>query len=160
MALGRGIAVGACVGALGLAALGCGAEEHANAPRPAAPVRLSVAISDEAITVTPSKIGIGEERHRQIEQNQDHAQPDIGTNKPLTVVFVSANLTPTDSKLEIHGPKDFTSGLLVANGNGSYQAALPTGSYTLSAADIPGSKPAKLLVGPFRASSQNDVLLP
>lgn len=152
--------MGACVGALGLAALGCGAEEHANVARPAAPVRVSVAITEESITVTPSKIGIGEERHRQIEQNQDHAQPDIRTNEPLTVVFVSANLTPTDSKLEIHGPKDLTSGLLVANGNGSYQAALPTGSYTLSAADIPGSKPAKLLVGPFRGSSQNDVLLP
>jgi hypothetical protein len=160
MALGRGIAVGACVGALGLATLGCGAEEHANVARPAPPVRVSVAISEESITVTPSKIGIGEERHRLIEQNQDHPQPDIRTNKPLTVVFVSGNLTPTDSKLEIHGPKDFTSGLLVANGNGSYQAALPTGSYMVSAADIPGSKPAKLLVGPYRASSQNDVLLP
>lgn len=152
--------MGACVGALGLAALGCGAEEHANTPRPAAPVRVSVAISEESITVTPSKIGIGEERHRQIEQNQDHSQPDIRTNEPLTVVFVSANLTRTDSKLEIHGPKDFTSGSLVANGNGSYRAGLPTGSYTVSAADIPGSKPAKLLVGPYRASSQNDVLLP
>jgi hypothetical protein len=160
MALGRGIAVGACVGALGLAALGCGAEEHANVARPGVPVRVSVAISEDSITVTPAKIGIGEERHRQIEQNQDHSQPDIHTNEPLTVVFVSANLTRTDSKLEIHGPKDFTSGPLVANGNGSYQAALPTGSYTVSAADIPGSKPAKLLVGPYRASSQNDVLLP
>ncbi len=73
MALGRGIAVGACVGALGLAALGCGAEEHANVARPAAPVRVSVAISEESITVTPSKIAFGEERHRQIEQNEDHA---------------------------------------------------------------------------------------
>ena len=91
--------------------------------------------------MTPSKIAFGEERHRQIEQNEDHAQPDIHTKAPLTVVFVSANLTPTDSKLEIHGPKNFTSGPLVANGNGSYQAALPTGSYTVSAADIPGSKP-------------------
>ena len=152
--------MGACVGALGLAALGCGAEEHANVPRPAAPVRVSVAISEESITVTPSTVAIGEERHREIEQNQAHAQPDIRTNEPLTVVFVSANLTRTDSKLEIHGPKDFTSGPLVANGNGSYRAGLPTGSYTVSAADIPGSKPAKLLVGPYRASSQNDVLLP
>jgi hypothetical protein len=160
MALGRGIAVGACVGALALSALGCGAEDHANAPRPAPPVRVSVAISEDSITVTPSEVALGEERHRQIEQNQDHAQPDIRTKEPLDVVFVSANLTSTDSKLEIHGPKDATSGPLVANGNGSFQASLPTGSYTVSAADLPGSKPAKLLVGPYRASSQNDVLLP
>ena len=87
------------------------------------------------------------------------AQPPIRTNGPLTVVFVAANLTNFDSHLEIHGPKDVTSGPLVANGNGSFQAGLPTGSYTVSAADIPGSKPAKLTVGPYRASSQNDVLL-
>jgi hypothetical protein len=160
MAPGRGIAVGACIGALALAALGCGAEEHANTPRPSPPVRVSVAISSDSITVTPSEIGIGEERSRQIQQNQNSKQPDIRTKAPLTVVFVSANLTRTDSRLEIRGPKDTTSDLLVANGNGSYQTALPTGSYQISAADIPGAKPAKLLVGPYRASSQNDVLLP
>ena len=30
----------------------------------------------------------------------------------------------------------------------------------ISAADIPGAKPAKLVVGPYRTSSENDVLLP
>jgi len=160
MALGRGIAVGACAGALALASLGCGAEEHANVPRPAPPVRVSVAIHSDSITVTPSIIALGPEKSKLIEQNEDQPQPSIRTNEPLTVVFVSANLTPTDSKLEIRGPKSTSSGLLVANGNGSYQTALPTGRYTVAAADIPGAKPARLLVGPYRASSQNDVLLP
>jgi hypothetical protein len=160
MALGRGIAVGACVGALALASIGCGAEEHKNEPRPAPPVRLSVAIHSDSITVTPSRVGIGPEKSKLIEQNRAESQPGIPTDKPLVVIFVSANLTPNDSKLVIHGPKDTASGLLVANGNGSFQTALPTGSYTLSAAGIPGAGPAKLLVGPFRASSQNDVLLP
>jgi hypothetical protein len=160
MALGRGIAVGACVGSLALASIGCGAEEHKNEPRPAPPVRLSVAIHSDSITVTPSRVGIGPEKSQLIEQNRAESQPGIRTDKPLVVVFVSANLTPNDSKLVIHGPKDTASGLLVANGNGSFQTALPTGSYTLSAAGIPGAGPAKLLVGPFRASSQNDVLLP
>ena len=74
MALGRGIAVGACVGALALAALGCGAEEHANDPRPAPPIRVSVAISNDSITVTPSQIGVGpEERRKQIQQNRGPA---------------------------------------------------------------------------------------
>ena len=152
--------MGACVGALGLASVGCGAEEHANEPRPSPPVRVSVAIHSDSITVTPSKVGLGPEKSKLIEQNQEQEQPSIRTNAPLTVVFVSANLTPTDSSLEIHGPKDTSSGLLVANGNGSYQTALPSGRYTIAAADIPGAKPASFMVGPYRASSQNDVLLP
>ncbi len=160
MALGRGIAVGACVGALGLASLGCGAEEHANTQRPSPPVRVSVAIHSDSITVTPSKVGLGPEKSKLIEQNEEEEQPSIRTDAPLTVVFVSANLTGTDSKLEIRGPKSTSSGLHVANGNGSYQTALPTGRYTVAAADIPGARPANLLVGPYRASSQNDVLLP
>jgi hypothetical protein len=160
MALGRGIAAGACVGALALASIGCGAEEHKNEQRPAPPVRLSVAIQTDSITVTPSRVGIAPEKSKLIEQNRSEEQPAIRTDKPLVVVFVSANLTPNDSKLVIHGPKDAASGLLVANGNGSFQTALPTGAYTVSAADIPGARPAKLLVGPYRASSQNDVLLP
>jgi len=160
MGLGRGIAVGVCVGALGLASLGCGAEEHANTPRPSPPVRVSVAIHSGAITVTPSKVGLGPEKSKLIDQNEEQPQPSIRTNEPLTVVFVSANLTRTDSSLEIRGPKDTGSGLLVANGSGSYQTALPTGRYTVAAADIPGAKPADFLVGPYRASSQNDVLLP
>ena len=51
MALGRGIAAAACVGALSLAALGCGAEEHPNEPRPSAASRVSVAINDDGISV-------------------------------------------------------------------------------------------------------------
>ena len=160
MALGRGIATGACVATLALTAFGCGAEERPNDPRPAPPTRVSVAIGKDSVTVTPSRIGMGPERDKLIQQNRKQAQPPIHTRAPLNVVFVSANLTPTDSKLEIHGPKDATSGLLVANGNGTYQAALPTGTYTVSAADIPAAKPATLVVGSYRASSQNDVLLP
>lgn len=152
--------MGACAGALAFASLGCGAEEHVNAPRPSPPVRVSVAIHSGSITVTPSTVGLGPERSKLIEQNAEQPQPAIDTDKPLTVVFVSANLTTTDTKLEIRGPKSTTSGLLVANGNDSYQTALPTGRYTLTAADIPGAEPARFLVGPYRASSQNDVLLP
>jgi hypothetical protein len=160
MALGRGIATGACIAALAVTALGCGAEERPNDPRPTAPTRVSVAIGKDSVTVTPSRIGVGPEKDKLIQQNRAQAQPPIDTDAPLNVVFVSANLTPTDSKLEIQGPKTATSGLLVANGNSTYQAALPTGTYTVSAADIPGAKPATLVVGPYRASSQNDVLLP
>lgn len=161
MALGRrACAAGACVAALAVGALGCGAQERPNEPRPGPPTRVSVAISKDTVTVTPARIGEGTEKITLIQQNKSHAQPPIHTNEPLNVVFVTANLTPTDSKLEIRGPKEATSGLLAGNGNGTFQAALPTGTYTVTAADIPGLKPAKLVVGSYRASSQNDVLLP
>jgi hypothetical protein len=103
---------------------------------------------------------MGPERKELIQQNRRQPQPPIQGAGPLDVVFVTANLTPTNSKLEIHGPKNATSGLLVGEGNNTYQAALPTGTYRVSAAGMPGAKPATLTVGPYRASSQNDLLLP
>lgn len=152
---------GACVGAMALGGLSaCGAEEHVNDPRPAAPVRVSVAVAEDSITVTPSRIAFGPEESKQIPQNQGQAQKDIGDEGPLNVVLVSANLTPDEAKLKITGPKNRTSGPLVANGNNSFQVGLPTGTYTVSAEGVPGAEPAKLMVGPYRASSQNDLLLP
>ncbi|HEX7059920.1 MAG TPA: hypothetical protein VF176_08740 [Solirubrobacterales bacterium] len=152
----------AIVTALGALAflVGCGAEERINEARTSPPVRVSVSITDDAITVQPNAIGIGPARTQQIPQNQNSAQPPIRTNAPLTVVFVAANLTDSDSRLEVRGAKNATSGPLTANSNGSLQVDLPTGAYLVSAADIPGAKPARLAVGPYRASSQNDVLLP
>ncbi len=60
----------------------------------------------------------------------------------------------------IHGPRDSTSEPVYANSPGTFQVDLPTGSYTISAARHPGRQPGKLVVGPYRASSENDVLLP
>jgi hypothetical protein len=158
---GRGRFAAVCVlGALTLAAAGCGTASHANDPRPSPPARVSVTITRKAVTARPAAIGLGPDRTQQIPQNEDSAQPPIRSRGPLTVVFVAANLTPFDSHLEVRGPRRATSGPLVANGNGSFQIELPTGAYTLTAADIPAAKPARLIVGPYRASSQNDVLLP
>jgi hypothetical protein len=161
MGRGRGrVAAGCILGALALVAAGCGAEEHPNELRPQPPTRVSVTITPRAITVQPPRIAIGSEPTQQIPQNQHAGQPSVRSKRPLDVVLVAANLTDFDSKLELHGPKDFSSGPLVANGNGSLQATLPTGVYMVSAADIPNAKPVRLTVGPYRSSSQNDVLLP
>jgi hypothetical protein len=162
MAFGRGILAGACVGALALAGLSaCGAEEHANDLRPAPPVRVSVAVTDSAITVTPDRIGVGPEEAKIIPQNKGQKQPNIpGDKVPLNVVFVSANLTHDEGKLQVTGPRTATSGALVADGNNLFQIGLPTGIYKISAKGIPGAEPATLAVGPYRASSQNDLLLP
>lgn len=157
---GRLVAAGCVLAALALAAAGCGTQESANEPRPQPPTRVSIAITPRAITVRPPRIAFGPEPTQQIPQNQHAGQPPVHSNAPLDVVLVTVNLTDFDSKLELRGPKDVTSGPLVANGNGSLQARLPTGVYTVSAADIPGAKPVRFAVGPYRTSSQNDVLLP
>jgi hypothetical protein len=147
--------------ALALLGAGCGAEEHVNDPRPQSPTRVSIAISEDAISVQPGRIAIGSEPTQQIPQNQHAKQPAVRSNAPLNVVFVAANLTDTDSQLEVRGAgKDLTSEPLYANANGTLQAILPTGIYRISAADIPGAETAQLVVGPRRTSSENDLLLP
>jgi hypothetical protein len=154
------VAAGCVVGAIALTAVGCGAQEHANEARPQPPTRVSVTLTPRAITVQPARIAIGPEPSQQIPQNQHAGQPAVRSKAPLDVVFVTANLTSSNSKLKLLGPKNATSGPLVANGNGSFQASLPTGAYTVRAAGIAGAKPVHFTVGPYRSSSQNDVLLP
>lgn len=157
---GRFAVAGCALGALALLGAGCGAEENVNDPRPQPPTRVSVSITPRAITVQPPRIAIGPEPTQQIPQNQHAPQPQVRSKAPVDVVFVTANLTDTDSRLEVRGPKNVKSEALVANGNGSLLTALPTGSYTVRAADIPGAKPVRFTVGPFRSSSENDLLLP
>ena len=84
----------------------------------------------------------------------------VKQNTPLLVWITVANLTNFDSHIEISGPRDRTSPLVVANGTASFKAFLPTGDYLVSAADIPGAVAARLNVGPDRTSSANDLLLP
>jgi hypothetical protein len=151
----------ACVlGALAISVAGCGAEEHVNEQRPQAPTRVSVTITREAITVAPVAIGTGPDHTQQIPQNQNTSQPPIRTKAPLNVVFVTANLTDADSKLKIEGPRSVESEEIFANSNDSFLVDLPAGTYTVSATGVSGAKPATLSVGSYRASSQNDVLLP
>ena len=162
MVLGRArVAGGGALAALVLALVGagCGAESHPNEPRPAVPIRVSVTIGENGIVVKPSTIAMGPEKHQQLPQNQDHPQPNIKTQAPVAVVFVTANQTGTDSKLVIHGPRNATSAPIIANSPGTFAAELPTGSYTIAAPGVSGS-PATLKIGPYRASSKNDLLLP
>ncbi len=149
------------VALLALVGTGCGAKEHVNDPRPQPPTRISVAVSEDAVTVQPQRVATGPEPTQQIPQNQHAGQPYVRSNSPLTVVFVAANLTDVDSRLEVRGPrKTASSKRLVANGAVTLSTKLPTGVYTVIAADIPGATPGKLAVGPYRSSSENDVLLP
>lgn len=156
----KALAAGCAIVALGLIGTGCGAESHPNEPRRQPPTRVSVTVTPKAITVQPPRIAFGPEPKQQIPQNQHAGQPEVKSKAPVDIVFVTANLTEFDSRLEIRGPKNAKSDALVANGNNSLLASLPTGEYKVSAADVPSAKPVSFTVGPYRSSSQNDLLLP
>lgn len=150
---------------IGTAALlaGCGESRHASNQRPQVSTRVSVVIKSDEVVVQPLKIAMGPEKFQEIPQNQDHPEPPLKNAKgPLVVTFVTANQTGTDAKLKIKGGAGdgFESEPVFANSPASFQFGLPTGTYTITAAGVPGAKPARLEVGPYRASSQNDVLTP
>jgi hypothetical protein len=117
-----------------------------------------VTIGPKGVEVQPPRIAFGPEKSQQIPQNQNHAQPPIKTKTPVTVVLVTANQTGKDTKLEVHGRVDASSQTIPARSPGSLQTDLPTGTYTLTSSG--GGGTGKLVVGPYRASSKNDLLLP
>jgi hypothetical protein len=163
MGPGRGKAALAC--ALGglvltLPLLGCGAEEHANDPRPPIPVEVTVSLAENQVSVQPSEVGSGDGDRQAISQNEGVESPEFDPDSPLNVVFTVANLTPVDTQLEIEGPKQATSELIVGRGTTRFEVALPSGDYSIGAADLPNAAEASFSVGPERVSSQNDLLLP
>ena len=140
---------------------GCGESRHANEQRPSPSTRISIRVSPKEVIVQPLSVATGPEKTQQIPQNQNDPQPPIRRSKvPLDVIFVTTNQTENDLHLRIRGTKEAESGTVYANGPGNFQTSLPTGSYTISAAGVPGAKAGHLTVGSYRASSQNDVLLP
>ena len=154
--------IGALIGAAALL-VGCGESRHANDQRPQVSTRVSVTISPTQVMVQPLKVAFGPEKFQQAPQNQDHAQPPLKNSKgPLDVTFVTANQTSTDAQLMLRGGagSGIESETIFANSPGTFHLNLPTGSYTISAVGLPEAKPGHLKVGSFRASSQNDVLLP
>jgi hypothetical protein len=151
------------VALLALALAGCGAESHPNEPRPQVPTRVSITISPKAITVGPGKVAFGPERTQQIPQNQNHPQPPIKTKRPLDVIFVVANQTTHTALVKVRGRGGevlFTSEKIPPVSPATFPAELPTSNYTVTAAGIPAEPTTELHVGPYRASSENDVLLP
>jgi hypothetical protein len=149
-------------GLIGAAALlsACGESRHANEQRPQVSTRVSVTINQKEVIVQPTKIAFGPETNQQIPQNREQAQPPIKSKKPLDVTLVTANQTPTDTQLKIRGEKEAESDTIYARSPGTFGVELPTGSYTITAVGMPEARPAHLTVGSYRASSQNDVLLP
>ena len=155
------MAIAGLVGATALFA-GCGESRHANDQRPNVSIRVSVVINPDEVIVQPLKIAMGPEKFQQSPQNQNYPQPPLKNSKgPLDVTFVVANQTPRDATVQILKRSRALKGAKVfARSPSSFQIDLPTGIYTIAAAGVPGVRPARLKVGSFRASSQNDVLTP
>lgn len=149
------------VGAIALLA-GCGESRHGNEQRPQVSSQVSVTVLRDEILVQPGKIAMGREKFQEIPQNQGHPEPPLkdSRGRPLDVTFVAANQTPTDIQLKIRGEKEAESETVFARSPGKFQVNLPAGSYTISAVGLPEAGAARLMVGSYRASSQNDVLLP
>ncbi len=161
MLRGRARAAGAgAFIACAIAVAGCGASNHPNQPRPAVSARISVTISPTAVIVMPGSVGDGPEESQQIPQNEGQPQPRIKSKKPMAVTIVAANQTGKDTQLLIRGRKKLESETVFARTPATIPASLPTGSYTVVAAGVPGATPGHFTVGPYRASSQNDLLLP
>lgn len=142
--------------------LGCGESRHGNDQRPQGSTRVSITINQREVIVQPVKIALGPEPNQEIPQNRDHPEPPLKgkSKRPLGVTVVAANQTAKDTKLVIRGEKEAESDTIYARSPGTFGVDLPAGSYTISASGMPEARPAHLTVGSYRASSQNDVLLP
>ena len=145
--------------ALAFFAAGCGSEDHPNDPRPPLAVEVTVSISENRISVEPGTVGFGDS-DQPMSQNRDEPQAQLDSSRPLTVSFTVSNLTSYDTPLRIEGPMTETTNKVVAGSANSFKVELPTGEYSISAAEVPGTPEAPFSIGPKRPSSQNDLLLP
>ncbi len=157
----RAAAIAGLIGTLALLA-GCGESRHGNEQRPQVSTQVSITVSDGEVIVQPTRIAMGPEKFQEIPQNQKYPEPPFkkGKGQPLDVTFVAANQTARNIELKIRGAKEAESDTVFARSPGKFQVNLPSGSYTIAAAGLPEARPAHLTVGSYRASSQNDVLLP
>jgi hypothetical protein len=140
--------------------VGCGESRHANQQRPQVSTRVSVTINPKQLIVQPTEVAVAAEPMQEAPQNEGHPAPPIKTKAPLNLTIVAANQTATDTKLKLTGTTNGESDTVYAHSPGTFGFKLPAGQYTISAVNMPDSRPAHLTVGKYRESSQNDLLLP
>lgn len=121
--------------ATGVAA-GCGAEDHANEPRPASPIEVTAKVDEERIDVSPDEFGAG------------------------LVVMTISNQSEDPVQIGVEGPTAGESSGIEPGSVGSFKFNFEQGDYEVSPGEDSGARPALLTVGPQRASSQNELLLP
>jgi hypothetical protein len=131
----------AAVLAAGVVVAGCGDEDFANDPRPPVPVELTGVIQDDAVTVSPSRLGAGPILITISNQTTNRAtitlegasiRERVGPVAPLDTATIQRTLAP-----------------------GLYE--VQAGSDVALAREI---RPAELEIGRERDSSSSDLLLP
>lgn len=123
--------------ALGLAAAGCGAEDHPNEPRPPSPIEITARVDDEVVDISPKEFGAG-----------------------LVVIAIS-NQSDGIVELTLDGPVAATSQPIEPGSvTDDFKVDLEEGEYEVTGGLESDAKPDELLVGPERPSAQDQLLLP
>jgi hypothetical protein len=137
----RARAITAAVLAAGGVAVGCGEEDFANEPRPPVPIELTGVIQDDAVTVSPSRIGAGPILITISNQTRNEA----------TITLESASIRERVGPVP---PLD----------TATIQRTLDPGRYEVRAGSkvaLPREiRPAELEIGRERENSNSDLLLP
>jgi len=120
---------------------GCGGDDFENEKRPPVPIELTGVIQDRGVTVSPDSEGAG----------------------PFVITI--SNQTDDAHTVTLEGTSiEETVGPIQPQDTGTIQKTLPTGKYEVRAgSDVAVEKeipPAELDIGPDRASSNDELLLP
>lgn len=116
-------------------AVGCGAEDKVNEPRPPSPIELTARIDNSRVVVSPDEVGAG-----------------------LANLTIS-NQSDEDVELELVGPNDRGIAPINAGGVATVKLELTQGDYSIDSS-VSSIDPGTLTVGAERPSAQNDLLLP
>jgi hypothetical protein len=138
----KAVLVAAFVGVAGLIAAGCGSKAYHNTLRPPAPIVVTAAISPDRVSVSPRTFGAGPISLIVTNQTSATQQITLETSKTAAGAGITQQTGPIN-------PSD----------TATLKADVPQGTYEVH---VQGAaiKPARIVVGTKRPSSQNDVLLP
>jgi hypothetical protein len=140
----RGVVVALAV-ALAPAASGCGGDEFANQPRPAAPIVVSAVIAPRGVSVSPSGVGAG--------PIELLASNQTATSQRLRLRLRSRRTPPGER------PLAQTTGPINPGGTATLKADVGEGTYVVSTSSREIDA-ARLVVGPARESDRGRLLQP
>ena len=119
------------------AVAGCGGEDKASEPRPATPEEVSAKVGKDKVVISPREFGAG------------------------LAVFTISNQTDDVVQLTLEGPTEAVSEPIEVGGvTDGFKVSVAEGDYLVSAGDESNARSTKLVVGPERPSSSNELLLP
>ena len=142
----RRIRAGAALAcAAGMALGACGEDDFENEPRPARLIEVTAVINSEKVDVSPEEFGAGLVHFTISNQSDAPTTMKIAPDRLLAGAPTQAEEETTE---------------IPAGGVGTLEVAMNEGEYDVTAGADEGLKADRLVVGPERKSSQNDLLLP